>query len=55
MLKQSMLIAAALALGSVGLHAQTPPMPGEPKRFPQITVDQIPPEGQQLAQEILKI
>jgi 4-carboxymuconolactone decarboxylase len=55
MLKQTIFLAAALALGSAGLHAQTPPAPGEPKRFPQITLDQIPPEGQQLAKEILKI
>lgn len=35
--------------------AQTPPAPGAPKRFPQITLEQIAPEGQPLAQEILKI
>ena len=35
--------------------AQTPPKPGQAKRFPQITLEQIAPEGQQLAQEIIKI
>ena len=35
--------------------AQTPPAPGAPQRFPQITLEQIAPEGQQLAKEILSI
>jgi len=35
--------------------AQTPPKPGAPKRFPQITLEQIAPEGQALAKEILQI
>jgi 4-carboxymuconolactone decarboxylase len=44
----------ALATCSQAL-AQTPPAPGAPRRFPQITLEQIAPEGQQLAQEIIKI
>ena len=35
--------------------AQTPPKPGAPKRFPQITLEQIAPEGQALAKEIIQI
>ena len=35
--------------------AQTPPKPGAPKRFHQITLEQIAPEGQALAKEILQI
>jgi 4-carboxymuconolactone decarboxylase len=49
------LLAVAL-LGTAGIAlAQTPPAPGAPKRFAQITLEQIAPEGQALAQEILKI
>lgn len=45
-----------LTLLSIGqTFAQSPPRDGEPRRFPQITLEQIAPEGQQLAQEILKI
>lgn len=49
------LAAASLALSFTSASAQTPPAPGAPKRFPQITLEQIAPEGQALAQEILKI
>jgi 4-carboxymuconolactone decarboxylase len=35
--------------------AQTPPSPNQAKRFPQITLEQIAPEGQELAKEIIKI
>ncbi|MBE7942031.1 MULTISPECIES: carboxymuconolactone decarboxylase family protein [Ramlibacter] len=45
----------ALTLSLAAAWAQTPPAPGAPKRFPQITLEQIAPEGQALAQEILKI
>lgn len=45
----------ALALTFTASWAQTPPPDGAPKRFPQITLEQIPPEGQPLAKEILKI
>ncbi|MEI7569838.1 MAG: carboxymuconolactone decarboxylase family protein [Alcaligenaceae bacterium] len=34
---------------------QTPPQPGEPKRFPQLTLEQLPPEVKPLAEEIIKI
>ncbi len=44
-----------LAAASVSALAQTPPTPGAPPRFPQITLEQIAPEGQELAKEILKI
>jgi 4-carboxymuconolactone decarboxylase len=53
---KKLLSVAALALAvSCQTSAQTPPAPGAPKRFPQITLEQIAPEGQPLAQEILKI
>ena len=45
----------ALAMSFTCSFAQTPPAPGAPKRFPQITLEQIAPEGQALAQEIIKI
>ena len=48
-----LLVSTLITSGAV--HAQTPPTPGQPKRFPQITLEQIAPEGQQLAQEIIKI
>jgi 4-carboxymuconolactone decarboxylase len=48
-------IALSIASFLVGAHAQTPPKPGAPKRFPQITLEQIPPDSQALAQEIIKI
>jgi len=35
--------------------AQTPPTPGEPKRFPQITLEQLSPEARPLGQEIIAI
>jgi 4-carboxymuconolactone decarboxylase len=44
-----------LSVCAMSAVAQTPPKPGAPKRFPQITLEQIAPEGQELAQEILKI
>jgi len=49
--------ALGLGLAAAGLSAmaQTPPTPGAPPRFPQITLEQIAPEGQELAKEILKI
>lgn len=47
--------AIALTASVLPVLAQTPPAPGTPKRFPQITLEQIPPEGQPLAKEILKI
>jgi 4-carboxymuconolactone decarboxylase len=40
---------------SISAQAQTPPKPGAPKRFPQITLEQIAPEGQALAKEIIQI
>lgn len=43
-----------VACASVAI-AQTPPQAGEPKRFPQLTVEQLPAEAQPLAQEIIKI
>jgi 4-carboxymuconolactone decarboxylase len=36
-------------------YAQTPPAPGEPKRFPQITLEQLPPDAQLLGREIIAI
>ena len=36
-------------------YAQTPPAPGEPKRFPQITLEQLPPDAQPLGREIIAI
>jgi 4-carboxymuconolactone decarboxylase len=36
-------------------QAQTPPAPGALKRFPQITLEQIPPESKPLAEEIIRI
>jgi ABC-type molybdate transport system substrate-binding protein len=49
------IIAASVCALSVSAYAQTPPTPGAPKRFPQITLEQIAPEGQQLAKEIIQI
>jgi 4-carboxymuconolactone decarboxylase len=51
----ALLAASAIYLFSLSAGAQTPPAPGAAKRFPQITLEQIPPEGQQLAKEILGI
>lgn len=49
-------LALAGLLASTSLAwAQSPPAPDAPRRFPQITLEQIAPEGQQLAQEIMKI
>lgn len=48
-------LAASVCALSVAAYAQTPPAAGAPKRFPQITLEQIAPEGQQLAKEILQI
>lgn len=48
------LFGLSLIIGETAM-AQTPPDPAASKRFPQITLEQIAPEGQQLAQEILKI
>ena len=36
-------------------YAQTPPAPGEPKRFPQITLEQLPTDAQPLGREIIAI
>ena len=36
-------------------YAQTPPAPGEPKRFPQITLEQLPTDSQPLGREIIAI
>ncbi|PUE33453.1 carboxymuconolactone decarboxylase family protein [Limnohabitans sp. Jir72] len=49
--------AITLALCAVGIAAlaQTPPTAGQAKRFPQITLEQIAPEGQALAKEIIQI
>jgi 4-carboxymuconolactone decarboxylase len=45
-----------ISLGLVSLAlAQTPPAPGEPKRFPQITLEQLPPDARPLGEEIIKI
>jgi 4-carboxymuconolactone decarboxylase len=49
------IISLSLASLIVAAQAQTPPKPGDPKRFPQITLEQIPPDSQALAQEIIKI
>lgn len=49
------LVASSIAAFVIGTQAQTPPKPGAPKRFPQITLEQIPAESQPLAQEIIKI
>jgi 4-carboxymuconolactone decarboxylase len=49
------LVTLSIATFVVGIQAQTPPKLGAPKRFPQITLEQIPPESQPLAQEIIKI
>ena len=48
-------IGLALCALSISVQAQTPPKPGAPKRFPQITLEQIAPEGQALAKEIIQI
>jgi len=48
--------AVVISLGLVSLAlAQSPPVPGEPKRFPQITLEQLPPDAQPLGEEIIKI
>ena len=47
-------IAITLGLASLAL-AQSPPTPGEPKRFPQITLEQLPPDARPLGEEIMKI
>ena len=48
-------ITIGLGLSVSAAYAQTPPTLGAPKRFPQITLEQIAPEGQQLAQDIIKL
>ena len=48
-------IAFAMFALSFSAFAQTPPQPGQSKRFPQITLEQIAPEGQTLAKEIIQI
>ena len=48
-------VAAAVCFLCTSALAQTPPAPGAPKRFPQITLEQIAPEGLQLAKEIIQI
>ncbi len=48
-------IALMLCAFSMAAQAQTPPKAGSPKRFPQITLEQIAPEGQALAKEIIQI
>ena len=50
----SKVVIISLGLVSLGL-AQSPPTSGEPKRFPQITVDQLPADARPLAEEIMKI
>jgi 4-carboxymuconolactone decarboxylase len=52
---QNALASFCLASAAAGAAAQTPPTPGAPARFPQITLEQIAPEGQELAREIIKI
>ena len=54
-IKQALGLGLGLAAASLSAFAQTPPKPGAPPRFPQITLEQIAPEGQELAKEILKI
>jgi 4-carboxymuconolactone decarboxylase len=56
-MKKSIQHALTLALCALGMAsmAQTPPTPGQAKRFPQITLEQIAPEGQALAKEIIQI
>jgi len=45
-----------ISLGLVSLAlAQTPPAPGSQKRFPQITLEQLPPDARPLGEEIIKI
>jgi len=47
---------SAISLGLVSFAmAQTPPTPGEPKRFPQITLEQLPPDARPLGEEIMAI
>ena len=50
----SKVVIISLGLVSLGL-AQSPPTSGEPKRFPQITVDQLPADARPVAEEIMKI
>ena len=50
----SKVVIISLGLVSLGL-AQSPPTAGEPKRFPQITIDQLPTDARPLAEEIMKI
>ena len=50
----SKVVIISLGLVSLGL-AQSPPTSGEPKRFPQITIDQLPTDARPLAEEIMKI
>ena len=52
--KTFFLLACGLIV-STNTFAQTPPQANSPKRFPQITLDQIPDESKPLAQEIIKI
>lgn len=44
-----------VAIFSLSAQAQTPPQPGEPLRFAQLTLDQLSPEVKPLAEEIIKI
>jgi 4-carboxymuconolactone decarboxylase len=53
--KKSTRMGLMLCAFSIASQAQTPPKAGEPKRFPQITLEQIAPEGQALAKEIIQI
>lgn len=56
-MKKSLQHAIAFAMCCMGIAAlaQTPPKAGQAKRFPQITLEQIAPEGQTLAKEIIQI
>lgn len=53
-LKSIFALLATCSLIPIAL-AQKPPASDAPKRFPQITLEQIAPEGQPLAKEILSI
>ena len=54
-LTQPLLVFVIIFACSVSAFGQTPPQPGEPKRFPQLTLEQLPPEVKPLAEEIIKI
>jgi 4-carboxymuconolactone decarboxylase len=56
LLINKVICALAVTFASISfLYAQTPPVPGEPKRFPQITLEQLSPDAQPLGREIIAI